>query len=102
MTMQLKGKILQVFPTATGSGKKGLWERQDFLLETPAQYPKKIFISLWGQANIDKYDLEPGLEITAHLELESREYNNKWYTEARAWKIEWTAQARRWQPGAPG
>lgn len=102
MSATVKGKVLQVLEIQKGSGKKGVWEKQDFLLDQGGQYPKKLCISLWGQANIDKYDLEPGLEITAHLELESREYNGKWYTEARAWKIEWTAQARRWQPGAPG
>jgi hypothetical protein len=25
--------------------------------------------------------------VVASVELESREYNNRWYTEARAWKI---------------
>lgn len=80
-------------------GKKGKWEKQDFLLETPGQYPKKVCLSLWGEQNINKYDLEVGLEVTAHIDLESREHSGRWYTEARAFKVEWTAQARKWQPG---
>lgn len=99
MSLEIKGKILQILPTQTGMGKKGAWHKQEFILDIGGQYSKKLCLSLWGEELINKYDLEPGLEITAHLDLESREHNGRWYTEARAWKIEWSAQARKWQPG---
>lgn len=103
--MEIKGKIIKVLDIQSGVGKSGkTWMKQEFILETGGQYPKKVCISLWGEEKINEYDLEEGLTVTAHLELESREYNGRWYTEVRSWKIQWDAQARReWKPGGqPG
>lgn len=96
--MELRGKIIQVLPVVSGMGKKGQWNRQDFVIETLGQFPKKVALSIWGQQKIDDYDLQIGMEVTVHVELESREYNGKWYTQANAWKIEWSAEARRPTP----
>lgn len=97
--MDLKGRIFQVMPVTSGTSKAGKdWSKQDFVIETLGQYPKKVALSVWGQQKIDDYDLQIGMEVTVHVELESREYNGKWYTEARAWKIEWSSEARRPTP----
>ena len=97
--MDLKGRIFQVMPVTSGTSKAGKdWSKQDFVIETLSQYPKKVALSIWGQQKIDDYDLQIGMEVTVHVELESREYNGRWYTEARAWKIEWSAEARRPTP----
>lgn len=99
MSLELRGKIVQVLPLQTGMGKKGKWEKLDFIIEIPnGQWPRKVCLSLWGEEKINKYDLEVGLEVTASIEIESRESNGRWYTEIRAWKIQWTEQARKWQP----
>lgn len=102
--MELKGQIIKVMDVVTGVSKKGQWARQDFILEIPGQYPKKVAMSIWGQEKIDKYDLEPGITVTASIEIESREFNDRWYTEIRAWKLEWNSQQKRtWQAGgSPG
>ena len=84
-------------PVQSGMSKSGkAWAKQEFVLEIPGQYPKKVCMSLWGEEKINNYDLQEGLELTASIELESRESNGRWYTEARAWKIEWTTEARKW------
>lgn len=94
--MDLKGKVIIVYPVTSGTSKAGKsWSKMDFVVETGGQYPKKVALTLWGEDKINQYDLQPGLEATFHVELESREYNGRWYTEARAWKIEWTADARK-------
>lgn len=101
--MQITGKIVSVFKIVTGNGKKGIWTKQDFLLEIPGQYTKNVCISLWGEDKINKYDLAVGLTVTAHIELESREYQGRYYTDVKAWKIEWDKQQKReWQPGGEG
>ena len=97
--MEIKGKIVQVLPTQTINGKNGANHKQEFILETGGQYPKKVCISLWGEQKINKYDLEVGLVISVYIDAESREHNGKWYTELKAWKISWDSQARKWQPG---
>jgi hypothetical protein len=87
MSMEIKGKVIQLLAVATGQGKKGQWRKQEFVIETPSQYPKKVCLSLWGD-KIDQYSLSMGDQVNVSVELESREYNGRWYTEARAWKLE--------------
>src|SRR5687768_4801047 len=85
--MDLKGKVIQLLPLQSGMGKKGPWKKQEFIIETQSQFPKKVCLSVWGD-KVDQFALSVGQTINASVELESREYNGRWYTEARAWKIE--------------
>lgn len=87
MSMELKGKVIQLLPPQSGMGKKGPWKKQEFILETQAQYPKKVCLSTWGD-KIDQFGVAEGDLLNVSVDLESREYNGRWYTEARAWKIE--------------
>lgn len=86
--MEITGKVIQLLPLQTGQGSKGEWRKQEFILETPGQYPKRVAMSLWGAELINKYDLETGMDVKAFINLESKEYNGRWYTEVRCWKIE--------------
>ena len=85
--MELKGKVIQLLPLQSGMGKKGPWKKQEFIVETQSQYPKKVCLSIWGD-KVDQFNVAVGQFVTAAVELESREYNGRWYTEARAWKID--------------
>jgi len=85
--MEITGKIIQILPEQTGSSARGEWSRQDFVIETNEQYPKKVCISNWGK----KADLAAtpiGTEVTCHINIESREYNSRWYTDVKVWKME--------------
>lgn len=84
--MEITGTVVSLLPLQTGQGKNGVWKKQEFILETPGQYPKKVCLSLWGE-KVDEIKLSIGEKITASINLESREYNGRWYTEARAWKV---------------
>jgi|SRR5690606_39138205 len=85
--MEVKGKVIQLLPLQSGMGKKGPWKKQEFILETQSQYPKKVCLSVWGD-KVDQFAIAVGQQLNAFVELESREYNGRWYTEARAWKVE--------------
>ncbi|HXR80855.1 MAG TPA: DUF3127 domain-containing protein, partial [Saprospiraceae bacterium] len=63
-------------------GKKGPWKKQEFIVETQSQYPKKVCLSVWGD-KVDQFSLSVGQFVNVSVELESREYNGRWYTEAR-------------------
>jgi hypothetical protein len=89
--MEVKGKVIQLLPMQSGTGKKGQWKKQEFIIETQAQFPKKICLSAWGD-KVDQFKLTVGDMVTVAVDLESREYNGRWYTEARAWKLEKTGQ----------
>jgi hypothetical protein len=84
--MNIKAKLLQLLPLQTGMGKNGQWRKQDIIVETEGQYPKKICISIWGD-KINEKQLIIDNQLDIDFELESREFNGKWYTDIRAWKI---------------
>ncbi len=85
--MELEGKIIQINPLQSGEGKNGSWKKQDYILETKSQYPKKVCITVWGD-KIDQFALRENEDVKISIELESREYNTRWYTDVRAWKVE--------------
>ena len=46
--MDISGKVTNILPLQSGEGKNGTWKKQDVIVETDGQYPKKICISIWG------------------------------------------------------
>ena len=98
--MELKGRVIQILPAQTGTGKKGQWKKQEFIVETQAQYPKKVCFSVWGD-KIDQFNLAAGDMVVVSVDLESREYNGRWYTEARAWKVDKAGGAQAQTQGLP-
>ncbi|MDR2682324.1 MAG: DUF3127 domain-containing protein [Dysgonamonadaceae bacterium] len=85
--MQLTAKLLQILPAETGMGKNGEWKRQSIVVETDGQYSKKVCITVWGD-KINTAQWQPGLPLIIDFDLESREFNGRWYTDVKAWKIE--------------
>ena len=99
--MQVTAKLIQLLPLQTGTGKTGsAWKKQDIIVETNAQYPKKICISIWGD-KIDRSVLQEGALLTISFDVESREYNGRWYTDVKAWKVEPAEAGRNSAPEPP-
>ena len=94
--MEIKGTIAQILTEQTGMGKKGQWTKQEYILTTSGQYPKKICFSLWNKA-IFEAGIVVGESVTVHVDLESREYNGRWYTEVKGWKVEHTVKQQEAQ-----
>lgn len=94
--MNISGKVVQVLPIQTGTSKAGNpWQKQEFVLDQGGQYPRKVCISLFGD-NVAKIP-QVGQVITASVDIDSREFNGRWYTEIKAWNITQTGA----QPAAP-
>lgn len=85
--MDINGRVIQVLPEQSGEGKNGTWKKQDFVLETDSQYPKKICFTVWGD-KINSQLMQEGNQLNVSFDVESREYNGRWYTDVKAWKIE--------------
>jgi len=83
--MEISGKIIAVLPLATGEGKNGTWRSQDYVLETYDQYPRKICFNFFND-RIDQFPLAIGDDVEVSFDIESREYNGRWFTSIRAWK----------------
>ena len=100
--MEITGTIIQILPEVGGTGKTGNpWRKQDYILETKDQYPKKICFNAWGE-KIDQFALQAGDEATVSFDIESREYNGRWFTEVKAWSVrKGTALSQSENPTSP-
>jgi hypothetical protein len=85
--MEISGKIIQLLPEQSGAGKNGQWRKREYVIETQDQYPKKVCFNMWGE-KIDQNPVNVGDSVKVLFDLESREFNGKWYTDVKAWKIE--------------
>ena len=84
--MQLTARLIELLPLETGTNENGDWKKQDIIVETNDQYPKKICISIGGDG-INENQLQIGNILKIDFEIESREYNDKWYTAIKAREI---------------
>lgn len=89
--MQITAKLIQMLPLQSGVSRNGEWKKQDIIVETDSRFPKKICISIWGD-KIHPPQLKIGNTLVIDFDLESREFNGRWYTDVKASKIE-TANA---------
>lgn len=87
MSMTITGTVTQVLDEQSGTGRKGEWRKQEYILNTGGEYQTDVCIVVWGP-HIDAFGLSEGHQITAHLDIASREYNGRWYTDVKCWKVE--------------
>jgi hypothetical protein len=87
MGLSITGRVVQILDEQSGTSQNGPWRKQDFILETEGSYPKSVCVTQWGD-NIEEFALSEGERLTAHIDLQSREYNGRWYTDVKAWKVE--------------
>lgn len=87
MQMQIQGKIIQINPIQTGESPRGAWKKREFIVETYAKFPKKVCAVIKGDL-VDSIQLNQGDSVKVSIDIESREFKDRWYTEVRAWKVE--------------
>lgn len=89
MALEITGKVSQILPLESGEGKNGTWKKQYFVIDyMDGQYPKKVCIQLWGDKTDILKTLQPGSDVKVAFNVESREYNGRWYTDVKAWRVE--------------
>ena len=87
MDLSITGRVVQVLEEQSGEGRNGPWRKQEFILETEGQYPKQVCIVQWGE-KIEEFAVQEGERLTAHIDIQSREYKGRWYTDVKAWRVE--------------
>ena len=87
--MDVIGKLIQVLPEQRGESARGAWVRGGFVIETEEQFPRKIAFSVWGE---DKVLVIKNIALNTSVKvvftIESREYNERWYTDCRCNDVE--------------
>jgi hypothetical protein len=100
MEIQIEGKILEKLPVESGTSARGEWKKQNFIIETVEQFPRKICIAAWTNSIPVLDTFQIGEMVSVSVNIESREFNGKWYTDIRAWRIDRPGQ-QPMQPGMP-
>lgn len=97
MDLKVTGRVVEILEEQSGEGRNGPWRKQEFILETEGEYPSKICLVQWGD-DIEKFAVTEGEKLSAHIDIRSREYNGRWYTDVKAWRVERESAA---DPGGP-
>ena len=87
--MDLSGKIIAILPAQSGvSSRTGNpWMSQEYVLEVPGQYPRKMVFRLFGEDRIKQFNIQAGEEITVQFDIDAHEWNGRWFNEIRAYNI---------------
>lgn len=99
--MEVKGKVIANLGVQSGTSKAGKsWKKATVVVEYgDGQYPKRLALDNMKQA--DEFAALPvGAEATFFFDVESREFNGRWFTSANCWKWE-IAQAPAPQSATP-
>ena len=86
--MEFEGKVLEILPPVSGQSARGTWERQTVVFEQPnKQYGKEIAVTFMNKGQ-DVATLRVGEMYTVSFDIESRNYQGRWYTDVRAWRVQ--------------
>ena len=95
--MEFEGKVLEILPPVSGQSARGTWERQTVVFEQPnKQYGKELAVTFMNKAQ-DVASLRVGETYIVSFDIESRKYQDRWYTDVRAWRVQ-SAQQSAPQP----
>ena len=93
--MELTGKIIAVMPAQSGTSQRtgNTWMTQQYVLEVPGMYPKKMVFEVFGEDRIKNFALKQGEEdVTVSFEIDAHEYNGRWFNEVRAYNVKRVGQ----------
>ena len=99
--MELQGKVIAVLPERSGVSARGEWKSQDYVIETHDQYPKKCCFRVFGEEKINQFNIQLGEEMTVSFDIDSHEYQGRWFNDVRAWAVNRNVQVPGAAPAAP-
>ena len=83
--MEIEGKIINFLGEQSGTSKAGNpWRKKEWVLETFGNYPRKVKFHIFGD-RCNTINLEPGKDYVLSFDLESREFNGRWYTDVNVY-----------------
>ena len=93
--MELIAKLVKKLPQEMGEDKNGQWIKGAFIAETEVEFPKegefpkKACFTVWGKKMIKALDgIKEDDRIKVYFSVESREYNERWYTDLKVYRID--------------
>lgn len=83
---KLTVRLLNSSQSNQGNLQTGHGVSNSKFLETDGQYPKKICFLVWSD-KIDELAIKQGENLVVSVDIESREFNGRWYTDVKAWQV---------------
>lgn len=85
------------------------WMSQEYVLEVPAQYPKRMVFRIFGEDRIRQFNIQQGEQnVTIQFDIDAHEYNGRWFNEIKCYNVlrsvgqqPYQQQPAQAQPAAP-
>ncbi len=89
MEFVFEGIVFAVLPEQSGTSARGEWHNQNvvFEMKTSSQYPRKVSVKFFNKRD-EVARLVVGASYNVTFDVESREYNGRWYTDVIGRRIE--------------
>ena len=103
MQVEIEGTITKVLELRSGTSSRtgNAWQRQDYLIETAGQYPRRCLFTV-ADGDIAMFNLQVGQRVRVTLSIDAHEYQDRWYNDFRAVSAVPAAAAQTAGPvGAP-
>ena len=86
--MDFEGVVYKILPVLKGTSARGEWQRQDVVFDImEGTFSHKLCVTFFNKPD-DVARLREGLSYKVSVNVESREYKERWYTDIRAWRIQ--------------
>ncbi len=87
--MEFEGTVYKIMPVTKGESVRGPWQRQDVVFEynDGGNFSRKICVTFFNRPD-DVSKLREGAAYQVSVNVESREYQGRWYTDIRAWRLQ--------------
>lgn len=89
MDLTASGTVIAT-ETQKGTSKSGReWVKKVFTIEfMEGTSQKHLAFELFGEDRVNNNPFKKGQAVTVHFDINSTEWNGRWYTACTAWKVE--------------
>ncbi len=88
--MEIEGIVYSVLAPVEGVSSRGsAWKKQEVVIETlEGEFSRKVCVTFFGDKAEESAKLAKGEKVKIGINIESREYNGRWFTNVNAWRVE--------------
>ena len=87
--MDIQGTIIAILPAHSGVSQKtgNAWMTQQYVLEIPGQYPRRMVFEVFGEDRIRQFNIQPRGQYNVSFDIDASEYQGKWYNKIKAYSV---------------
>ena len=85
--MEFEGVVYKILPATGGTSARGEWKKQEVIFELPQEFSRKVCVVFFNKES-DVARLKEGETYIVSVNIESREYNGRWYTDVVGRRVE--------------